>query len=528
MTAQSAGQASSSEMDGDDLAFLDLLRHLGEERDPNALYRELDRALERLVRFERIAVARFNPITRSITTVYERGVGIGLPERYELIHTGRRSLSFGVISDGAGMLHTVPDDIDVYRGDAIRRRYGLRQVLVSPIVARGAAAGVLKLYSTDPDRFTSVTIGIAERHSRALGLALGSVEGHVEIDATTERLIADVALDIACAESQARLLDALYRGIVTATGAAVLRFERQRSGQHVFVDARNSGGVRAPGQSVDDIGEELAHRLTGLLQAASERQDVALLSHDDTSIPALQIGPLGDLFNTTAVIVVPMRAGEESLGVLVGAWPDATSGAELERHTATFRRLVELAVPALQRTRRIEHLEQRLSESETIRRLTESIVRTPRFRDALDLICRTSELITGLDVVVAGETTSDHLIWHAASGAADMSFIGQRVPIPSHIFSRILRSSEQVVLEDVRHTPELPPEIVPLHTREGLRSTVVVPIYVHARLRGMMMFSSRRLHRFTDDEISMIQALAGTMATAVAASDALPAGPEDT
>ncbi|HYH11139.1 MAG TPA: GAF domain-containing protein, partial [Thermomicrobiales bacterium] len=186
----------------------------------------------------------------------------------------------------------------------------------------------------------------------------------------------------------------------------------------------------------------------------------------------------------------------------------------------TIARVCDIAAPVLHRLRTVERLRHRVAESETIRRLTDSVARTPSFVGALDTICRSAQLITGLDLVATAATTSDYVIWKSACGASDPSFLDTRIEMPNDFLRNIMRRGQEVVMRDVRNHPVLEPRFMPVHTREGLRSSVTTPVYVNARLRALMLFGSRRLREFSRDEVMTMHAIAGTVATAIAASEA--------
>jgi transcriptional regulator with GAF, ATPase, and Fis domain len=229
---------------------------------------------------------------------------------------------------------------------------------------------------------------------------------------------------------------------------------------------------------------------------------------------------LPDLTAAGAVVIAPLHAARTVLGALVAIWPDTLPAELLPSHARAIFSFSDLAGPALHRIVLNARLEQRLAEAETIRRLTESIARTPRLEDALDIISRTSRIITGVDFVAVAEATPDHVIWHSVSGARDPSFLHQRLPGPSQVLSTLLAHHQEVLIEDARHHPEYSPELMPVHTAEGLRSTAIIPVYVNARLRATLLFGRRRPHVFTPDELTTFHSIAAAAATAVASADA--------
>lgn len=508
-------------------SLLALQRRLDGERSAEGMFRAVDDALAEVIAFDRIAIGRRNAVSNRITIEYERGLSLGYPSRYEALPPDSSSLIHPVVVGGRSIRHTVPDDHDVFRGDPVRRRHGVRQAIVTPITADGAVTGIVTINSIAADTFTDETTTIVEMASRLLGLALSARETRSAEMVLAGEALADTLTRMAFASSLPDVVDALYHGIETATGACAIRFARRERGGYRFVDAHHGCSVASPQHDVASIGAALAPRLAGFVDAdvgggaVPQRQIFTDLPLGDGA-PAVvrSLDTIGVDIDADLVAVTPIHAAREVLGLLVGVWPDAGPPERIVDHLGYLFRFGDVAGPALHRLILMQRLEQRIAETETVRRLTESIARTPRYQDALDIITRTAQMLTGLDMVAVVEIAADYIIWRSASGARDTSFLNRRLPVPPRVLSEILESHQEVVLDDVRSDPEFTPDLMPVHIAEGLRSTVVVPVHVNARLRAAMIFASRRLRDFPAEEITMQHALAATVATALASADA--------
>jgi GAF domain-containing protein len=511
-----------------DLVLLALARRLDAQATVEGMYAVVDEELARLIAIDRIAIGKLDTTSRRITLEYDRGASLGLPERYTALPSDRRSLIHTVVHEGRPVLHTVDPERDVFRGDPVRRRHGMWQALVTPIVQHGAVTGLIMLNSSEPDRYTADTVRLVETASRMLGMALGSLHRVLpDQPGAADQVFTETMGRIAFAESIEQVLADLYLGIDTALCASVLRFSRRPDGAYVFEEARQRDDFPASDQAIDELGAELAARLPALIDAdvgvgtVPQRAIFTDLPLADRSIARVHgTAPLADLLGTGPVAIAPLHAAREILGALAVVWPETTAPDRLPGYARLFFNFSDMAGPAIHRLILRDRLERRIAETETIRRLTDSVARTPRFQDALDVICRTSQLVTGHEFVAIAETAADHLIWRSASGARDRSFLHRRMPVPLRVIRTILESDQEVILDDVRRDPEFSPELMPVHIAEGLRSTAVIPVYVNARLRAAMIFATRRLHAFTPEEVMVLHSLAATVATAIASNDA--------
>ncbi len=508
-----------------DIELLDLLRHLDQAADPDAMFEAVEQSLLRLAHPDRIAIATTDATTRRLRVVRMYGSSLGLPDHYEMLPTDERSLIHVPLTQGIAVTHTVRPDRDEYRGDEMRREHGMRQALIAPIIARGAVIGLLNLNSTAPDRFSVETTAIVEAVGRMLGLALVA---HPDISnpAPTSQVISETLARIAMAETAAAVRASLFQGVERATDASTLLFDRTDDRAYRYAGGQRAADPSLASLDLDAAGSAIAPLLAGLIDTsvgdATIPQRVIVTSPPLDDAPARIVSPdaLPDLPGSGAVVITPLHAAREVLGALVAILPNSVPDELLPSHARAIFSFSDIAGPALHRLILVDRLEQRLAETETVRRLTDSIARTPKLQDALDIICRTARLVTSADFVAICEATPDHVIWHSASGAHSTAFLHQRLPGPSGVLGRLLAHQSAVLIEDARHHPEFSPEAMPVHTAEGLRSTAILPVSVNARVRAAIVIAWRRPRAFDANELPTFHALAATASTALASSDA--------
>jgi GAF domain-containing protein len=509
-----------------DLVLLDVLQRLDAAANPAAMFEAVEDALIRLVRPDRVAIGTLDPATRRLRILHLHGDSLGLPDHYETLPPDDRSLTHAPLIEGITVMHTLLPDRDVYRGDGMRRKHGMRQALVAPIIARGAVIGLIALNSTAADCFSVETATIVETIARMLGLAL-IAHPDVASPAPTSQVISDTLGRIAMAESAGEVWECLCTGVERATGATLLHFERTEGDAYRYVDGHWEADPAFHALDHDDTGRAIADALGKLIDTTVGSDTIPQRSvvtdlplEDEAPARVHSLEALPDIPGAGAAVIAPLHAAREVLGALVAIWPETLPAALLPSHARAIFSFSDIAGPALHRLILVDRLEQRLAETETIRRLTDSIARTPKLQDALDIICRTSRLITGADFVAIAEVMPDHVTWHSASGAHSTDFLHQRLPGPAGVLSSLLAHQTEVLIEDARQHPEFSPEVMPVHTAEGLRSTAIIPVYVNARIRAAAVFAWRRPRTFASVELATFHALTATTSTALASSDA--------
>ncbi|HEV2128196.1 MAG TPA: GAF domain-containing protein [Thermomicrobiales bacterium] len=511
------------ELNGD--VLLDFLRATEAADDSREPFDAFDQALTRLVTIDRLSISCLDRRTDRATVIYERGISLSTAAQHHSVPATFPALVHQAVQENRPVYHTIPDHDDVDRQDGPRRQAALRQALAAPVFVDADTAAVLVLSCTSPAPFSTAEARVVETFARVLGLALASHDisettGHKE----TSREISRTIDRLMHTSSTTQLLDELQRVVIAITDATVLLFQLDHRNVR-FVEARNPQPDLLMGQSLDDVGEQITSRVAELLAGGLSPGCATTLFTDpraigDAGVPVRTMDACHDLLAINAAAISVLDGHETSMWAMIAAWPETVSPVAAARHAESIDRLVRPAGALMQRLARMESLEQQVVEMDITCRPMNAVARTPRLQDAFEVICRTSQLVTNLDFVAIAETVNDHVFWHAATGAMDPSFLGTRVPVPPRILRDFLQHSFEVLLEDVHKEPDMTPEIMPLHTRERLRSTVILPVHVNARPRGAMVASQRHLHTFSPAELSLLHHLAGAVATAIAANDA--------
>jgi K+-sensing histidine kinase KdpD len=105
----------------------------------------------------------------------------------------------------------------------------------------------------------------------------------------------------------------------------------------------------------------------------------------------------------------------------------------------------------------------------------------------------------------------DVLVVRAARGLDEQRGRNVRLPIGVGLAGRVAAEQRPVILEDVPHA-ELPN---PMLKEQGLSSILGVPLLIDSEVMGVVHVGSRAFRRFTEDDVQLLQLVAGRVALAI-------------
>src|ERR1043166_333106 len=128
------------------------------------------------------------------------------------------------------------------------------------------------------------------------------------------------------------------------------------------------------------------------------------------------------------------------------------------------------------------------------------------------LLVRTREIL-GVDtcaVLLLDEQTNE-LVARAAVGIEEEVEAGVRIPIGKGFAGRVAAERRHVILDDVDHADVLNPILL----EKGIKSMLGVPLLVHGSAIGVLHVGTLHRHRFSDDDIDLLQLAADRAAIAI-------------
>lgn len=224
---------------------------------------------------------------------------------------------------------------------------------------------------------------------------------------------------------------------------------------------------------------------------------------------------------------VPLRYGKQVLGVLVVASVQRLGDEETQqlRLSATQLATAISNVRAFEETQGIakqlaennNYLAQLLESSDTLQDIGRELVVQSDLQTLLDLVCNESRRLLRADYAAVA-TISDPLgttRWAAVSGTRSTAFRETVFPPHHGTAGRVIDRAGPVVIQDFGNNPEFPAAEFPVHSAEGMRSAVGVPLFRRDTPVGALIIAYRSDHTITDAEIELATALASYASIAI-------------
>ena len=230
-----------------------------------------------------------------------------------------------------------------------------------------------------------------------------------------------------------------------------------------------------------------------------------------------------------AVAAVPLLTNDQPIGTLLIT--DESQGRRFtEDEVSLLSAFADQAALALEKARLLNEAEREKERAETERERANALYRVSNLlagahdtKEVLDLIVNEAARLIGTSTVIIRLLEGDALVFGAATEAGAEYFsavVDLRPTISvadggSGVMGRAMVTKTPFVTEDVTQEERVPPETKRIQQEFGYHGSVVVPLLADDRAIGVMALLDTRIRQFTDDEISLLTALADQAALAI-------------
>ena len=230
-----------------------------------------------------------------------------------------------------------------------------------------------------------------------------------------------------------------------------------------------------------------------------------------------------------AVAAVPLLTNDQPIGTLLIT--DESQGRRFtEDEVSLLSAFADQAALALEKARLLNEAEREKERAETERERANALYRVSNLlagahdtKEVLDLIVNEAARLIGTSTVIIRLLEGDALVFGAATEAGAEYFsavVDLRPTISvadggSGVMGRAMVTKTPFVTEDVTQEERVPPETKRIQQEFGYHGSVVVPLLADDRAIGVMALLDTRIRQFTDDEVSLLTALADQAALAI-------------
>ncbi len=420
-------------------------------------------------------------------TPHQRGVPFAYAEQIARFRRGEAIL--GRVLRGSTPV-VVPDLSAAAGAREATRDLGIRTAVFVPLYAQGRAMGVLALGGKKPRDVTNDELRFLE----ALGGMLGTAIENAQLMRRTQRHLDEVKavweIDRAIVEER-ELHEVLA---IIAAEAAVLG-----GGDSVILLQESDEELRVAGshgtRARRALGEPLA------LAGAPARSLVAMPGPSALDVQTDE--------GTARAYVVPMRAGERTLGGLVVVKPDADASSDDLTLLSTFAHQAAVAL-AKARVREVER--RRAGQLALVSAASEIAVSTLDVDELLGAIARYVQRSFHYYAVSVYLTIPEdrEARLTGAAGAATLLPKNHRLKYGAGIVGWVVERGEYVLANDVAREPRFARSAM-----EATRSELAVPVRLSGEVVAVLNVESDRLNAFDEGDLVALDAIAAQVAAAI-------------
>lgn len=450
-------------------------------------------------------------------TIYYRSTQ---PGREELTGPAGRRFAKRLIKDGLEgwiLRHSqavvVPNTMNDSRW--FRASYLLDQehcVVALPItLERVEAKGVYLLGHKQPDYFSKSDISLFEAVATQIGLA---IENAMLFKNQSERSVQlSLINEVSQAATSILNLDVMLRTVVEAIRRS---FAFHSVSIHLYNPIKQVVELRAkaPMDHHDFTPQEnlITHKLRQGLIGWSMATSKTILANDVTQDPRYIFSSINK--EVRAELCVPITLGVKTIGVL------NLQSSQLEAfdkyQVSAMETLGDQLAIAIENARLYDEINRHVKELRSLNEIGQAITSTLNLHKTLTLITdHTTRLIDVAAASVALRDNETDEIWFAAaSGEGSPVVVGLRMPLGQGVAGWVAEQGEPVIIADVYTDSRFYSE-VDRHSGFSTESILCVPLQTKGQTIGAIEVMNKKSGTFTKEDLSLLQALAISAATAI-------------
>jgi len=489
-----------------------ITRQIGAGRDLATIFGAVADELTELLPHDRCSIGLLEPDAEHLRIIGLRGRSSA--DFQEGVVSLDGTIGGWCLAERRPLLYALGAD-DRFVEDGLRRRIGIRQVAIVPIVVDDRPIGVLTVSSTQPDAYHAGQLWILQTIGDHLGLAVAAtnLRGDAERRAARAQFLAETG------QLFASSLD-LEQTLRRAVGRAA---EVLGDLNAVFLRHEESGEIQLRGLSHPDQTVEAAawadSREHGLdpdsfLTSEALRGESVLFSHLTPESAGPGFRAIVTRLRLHSALAVPMVASGRVIGVLSSACtpaainPDGSNRVLTGDDLAFAQDIAAQMATAVDNARLHAATQRALDESEALRRIGQELTSSIELDRTLDLVASFARLLLGADyAAVAGEGADSTFAWRAMTGNRTTLHLDLGFEPGLGAVGRAMDARQAVSVDPDADADRLGREAA-IHTAEGARAVLAVPLVTGERAVGALVLGYRTAHTFTPAYSRLAAALA--------------------
>ncbi len=390
---------------------------------------------------------------------------------------------------------------------AYMRKEGVSMLVILPLVHKGKCVGVVELKDVHREQRLS-----PDQMSLAMTLA-GQVAAVMENARLYERerrratqalLLNAVAQQANAILSPERLLPAVAEVTYQHFGydsVALLLVDSEA--QELFIAGKAGMGIEP---------FPLGHRVSlsqGIMGWVASHGEPLLTN--DTSQEERYVASMSDYYRAGSELVVPLKVGGETVGVLDLQCRETNGFDELD--LATAQTLAEQVAGALQNAQLYAETRRRAEELAALNVVAARLGQFLELQEVLDAATEEVTRVLSVEasaISLVNEATGEVVL--RAQRGLRYSHLGMCIPPGQGMSGHVICTGKPLIAGDVSEDPRL---VVPDFAREQVQAMILVPMRSRGEVVGVLSAMSHSTRQFTTREIALLQAIANQVGMAV-------------
>ena len=426
---------------------------------------------------------------------------------------------------------TQEDELATAAGRVLAKKYGMHGGVLVPLLANDMPIGALAIMDKRIRRFTEdeicVLMAFADQAALAVDKARLLNEAEREKErAETERERADslyrVSNLLAGAHDTGEVLDLIVNEATRLVGTKAGIIRLLKGDSLMFGAATESAAEffaavveQKPTIQIAEEGEGVSGRVLAT-KTPAVTEDVI----KNKEIP-IETRRIQERFGYHGNATIPLLANDRAIGVL--SIFDTNVRRFTEDEVSLLSAFADQAALALEKARLLNEAEREKERSDALFKIANQLAAVHDTEEMLDLIVNEAARLVGTQVGIIGLLREGFLVFGAATEAAADYFSAVVAETPniqissegSGVMSRALATKLPFITEDLSEEQDVSPAVQRIQKRFGYHGNATIPLLANDRAIGALSIFDTRVHRFTEDEVSLLTAFADQAALAL-------------
>jgi signal transduction histidine kinase len=426
-----------------------------------------------------------------------------------------------VVTHAEPLIHQIGPE-DRFTRDEERRQQGVKELVSLPLMIEGEAVAALTLSTTKAGTFHEDDLWILRTLVDHLSVAAAAtnLRQQAERRAQVSTFLAEVSAKIASVQDVNSILHDVLKTAEPVLGdlQVIYRIDQVEGEIHF--------------QTLSCSTERLARVAEPIFRDRSPTERGAFIGPATQGktifIPDLRTADISDSarlnserIGALSVIALPLRAG----GALLGAYVTArTIDSLLEGTWEPFseddlrlaQNFSDRLAAAFLNQRLHDETRQTLAVSESLLQIGQELSSSVDLDQIFSLVTNFAWLLLNADyAAIAAEDAQGAFAWRAIVGNQTNAHESARFIYGQGMVGRIAQTRETMIIEGFPDNPAFPPETLPVHAAERMRTTMGLPLRAGDHVFGALIVGYRHPHSISQTEVRFGEALANQAAIAL-------------